>query len=227
MRSLDRMAKELGARKIRVNSLNPGLVETEGTGAMGISSSENDFRKQYEATRRLGGSASRRISRRRRFSLRRRIRAGLRGRRCMCRADRGKAIFNREAKRGDEAAFLNKFSTATSGRVVGDLAVGDLFAGAPRQRHGVQRTESAASRSFDLAVRSLNIVRCKFVHFSRRMRKLSLPFGGIANLSVRLMILTRTFTGKWRCGRICFLSGSSMIKLSRPSWRGTRGIAAG
>jgi 3-oxoacyl-[acyl-carrier protein] reductase len=48
------MAKELGSRKIRVNSLNPGLVETEGTGAQGISSSENEFRKQYEATSPLG-----------------------------------------------------------------------------------------------------------------------------------------------------------------------------
>jgi 3-oxoacyl-[acyl-carrier protein] reductase len=48
------MAKELGSRKIRVNSLNPGLVETEGTGALGFSSSENEFRKQYEATSPLG-----------------------------------------------------------------------------------------------------------------------------------------------------------------------------
>jgi 3-oxoacyl-[acyl-carrier protein] reductase len=29
------LAKELGARKIRVNSINPGMVETEGTRAMG------------------------------------------------------------------------------------------------------------------------------------------------------------------------------------------------
>jgi 3-oxoacyl-[acyl-carrier protein] reductase len=48
------LAKELGSRKIRVNSLNPGLVETEGTGAMGVSSSENEFRKQYEANSPLG-----------------------------------------------------------------------------------------------------------------------------------------------------------------------------
>ena len=30
------LSKELGARKIRVNALNPGLVETEGTTSMGI-----------------------------------------------------------------------------------------------------------------------------------------------------------------------------------------------
>ena len=29
------LAKELGGRKIRVNSLNPGLVETEGTAIFG------------------------------------------------------------------------------------------------------------------------------------------------------------------------------------------------
>ena len=36
------LAKELGPRKIRVNSLDPGLVETEGTHAEGIL--EGDFR---------------------------------------------------------------------------------------------------------------------------------------------------------------------------------------
>jgi len=30
------LSKELGPRKIRVNSLNPGLVETEGTASMGV-----------------------------------------------------------------------------------------------------------------------------------------------------------------------------------------------
>ena len=42
------LAKELGPRKIRVNSINPGMVETEGLHAAGIS--ESDFRKQIEAT---------------------------------------------------------------------------------------------------------------------------------------------------------------------------------
>ena len=41
------LAKELGPRKIRVNSINPGMVETEGTHAAGIA--ESDFRKQIEA----------------------------------------------------------------------------------------------------------------------------------------------------------------------------------
>jgi 3-oxoacyl-[acyl-carrier protein] reductase len=51
------LGQELGARKIRVNSVNPGLVETEGTSAMGISKDESDFKKQYEAQsplRRIG-----------------------------------------------------------------------------------------------------------------------------------------------------------------------------
>lgn len=34
------LAKELGPRKIRVNSVNPGMVETEGTQAQGITESE-------------------------------------------------------------------------------------------------------------------------------------------------------------------------------------------
>jgi 3-oxoacyl-[acyl-carrier protein] reductase len=36
-------AKELGSRKIRVNSINPGLVETEGTHAAGFVSSFQSF----------------------------------------------------------------------------------------------------------------------------------------------------------------------------------------
>lgn len=46
------LAKELGPRKIRVNSINPGLIETEGTHSAGIV--ESDFRKQIEATTPLG-----------------------------------------------------------------------------------------------------------------------------------------------------------------------------
>jgi 3-oxoacyl-[acyl-carrier protein] reductase len=46
------LAAELGPKKIRVNSVNPGMVETEGVHAAGIS--ESDFRKQIEATTPLG-----------------------------------------------------------------------------------------------------------------------------------------------------------------------------
>lgn len=46
------LAKELGPRKIRVNSVNPGMVETEGTRSQGISDSE--WRKQVEAVTPLG-----------------------------------------------------------------------------------------------------------------------------------------------------------------------------
>src|SRR5947207_1952347 len=46
------LATELGPRKIRVNSINPGMVETEGVHAAGFA--ESDFRKQYEAQASLG-----------------------------------------------------------------------------------------------------------------------------------------------------------------------------
>jgi 3-oxoacyl-[acyl-carrier protein] reductase len=46
------LAKELGARKIRVNSINPGMIETEGTHSHGIMGS--DFEKQVIATTPLG-----------------------------------------------------------------------------------------------------------------------------------------------------------------------------
>jgi 3-oxoacyl-[acyl-carrier protein] reductase len=46
------LAKELGPRKIRVNAINPGMVETEGVRAAGIV--ESDFRKQVEALTPLG-----------------------------------------------------------------------------------------------------------------------------------------------------------------------------
>ena len=46
------LAQELGPKKIRVNSVNPGMVQTEGTAAAGID--ESDFRKETEAKTPLG-----------------------------------------------------------------------------------------------------------------------------------------------------------------------------
>jgi 3-oxoacyl-[acyl-carrier protein] reductase len=46
------LAKELGPKKIRVNSINPGMVETEGVHTSGIIGS--DFQKQMEAQTPLG-----------------------------------------------------------------------------------------------------------------------------------------------------------------------------
>jgi len=46
------LAKELGPKKIRVNSINPGVVETEGVHAAGFIGS--DFLKQFEAQTPLG-----------------------------------------------------------------------------------------------------------------------------------------------------------------------------
>ena len=46
------LAKELGPRKIRVNSINPGMVETEGTRTAGVIGS--DWQKQLEGQTPLG-----------------------------------------------------------------------------------------------------------------------------------------------------------------------------
>lgn len=49
------LAKELGPRKIRVNAINPGMIETEGVHAAGFA--EGELRNQVEATaplRRIG-----------------------------------------------------------------------------------------------------------------------------------------------------------------------------
>ncbi|HEY2573001.1 MAG TPA: glucose 1-dehydrogenase [Verrucomicrobiaceae bacterium] len=46
------LSKELGPRKIRVNAVNPGMIETEGFHAAGIA--ESDMRKQVEAQTPLG-----------------------------------------------------------------------------------------------------------------------------------------------------------------------------
>jgi 3-oxoacyl-[acyl-carrier protein] reductase len=46
------LAKELGPRGIRVNAINPGMVETEGTNSAGIT--ESEMRKQIQAQTPLG-----------------------------------------------------------------------------------------------------------------------------------------------------------------------------
>jgi 3-oxoacyl-[acyl-carrier protein] reductase len=46
------LASELGPRKIRVNAIRPGMVETEGTHSAGIT--ESDMRKQVETQTPLG-----------------------------------------------------------------------------------------------------------------------------------------------------------------------------
>ena len=46
------LAKELGPRKIRVNSINPGMVITDGVVAAGFH--ESDFRKMFESQTPLG-----------------------------------------------------------------------------------------------------------------------------------------------------------------------------
>jgi 3-oxoacyl-[acyl-carrier protein] reductase len=68
------LSKELGPKKIRVNSINPGMVETEGVHAAGFVGS--DFQKQFEAQTPLGRIAQPTTSRRSRYSWRPPTRAG-------------------------------------------------------------------------------------------------------------------------------------------------------
>jgi 3-oxoacyl-[acyl-carrier protein] reductase len=46
------LARELGARQIRVNSINPGIVHTEGAQALGVI--DSDFEKEVVAQTPLG-----------------------------------------------------------------------------------------------------------------------------------------------------------------------------
>lgn len=48
------LSKELGARKIRVNAINPGLIVTEGTDAAGYTGENSEFEKMVLATTPLG-----------------------------------------------------------------------------------------------------------------------------------------------------------------------------
>jgi 3-oxoacyl-[acyl-carrier protein] reductase len=48
------LAKELGARQIRVNAINPGMIETEGTQTMGVTAADSDMRKWAESAASLG-----------------------------------------------------------------------------------------------------------------------------------------------------------------------------
>ena len=75
------LAKELGPRKIRVNSINPGMVETEGTHAGGFI--DSDFRKQFEAQTPLGRIGQPEDIAPIAVFLASEIRAGLQARRCL------------------------------------------------------------------------------------------------------------------------------------------------
>ena len=48
------LAKELGARKIRVNAIAPGMVETEGAETAGVTAPDSPMRKQIEAQTPVG-----------------------------------------------------------------------------------------------------------------------------------------------------------------------------
>ncbi len=48
------LSKELGPKKIRVNGVAPGMVETEGTATMGVTGAESEMRKSVEAQTPVG-----------------------------------------------------------------------------------------------------------------------------------------------------------------------------
>jgi len=48
------LSQELGSRNIRVNSINPGLVETEGVQSARFADSASNFRTEYEKSVSLG-----------------------------------------------------------------------------------------------------------------------------------------------------------------------------
>jgi 3-oxoacyl-[acyl-carrier protein] reductase len=48
------LAKELGARQIRVNAISPGMIETEGAQAIGVTAADSDMRKWAESAAPLG-----------------------------------------------------------------------------------------------------------------------------------------------------------------------------
>jgi len=50
------LAKELGPKQIRVNSINPGATATEGARAAGVIGVGSDFEKQLLAMTPLGGN---------------------------------------------------------------------------------------------------------------------------------------------------------------------------
>ena len=75
------LSKELAPRKIRVNTVNPGMIATEGVVSAGLA--EGDMRNWIESPRRSGGSARSRRSRRRRLSSRRAMLPTSPAKRCM------------------------------------------------------------------------------------------------------------------------------------------------
>lgn len=48
------LAKELGSKKIRVNAISPGMVDTEGARSAGYSTNDSEFRKHLETQTPLG-----------------------------------------------------------------------------------------------------------------------------------------------------------------------------
>ena len=124
------LAKELGPRKIRVNSINPGMVETEGVHAAGIPRDATSASRSSPQTPlgRIGQpddiAAGRRLPRLRRFAVDHRLDLPRRGRLGLNRV-RGRVSNEGEVSSLARSSRPSAARSGSAGVGADDLAAGD------------------------------------------------------------------------------------------------------